>query len=118
MAQHAFGCSCPDAREPCLELQQSEEEPPIENPQPVFEPSEPFNLRLLPVELRLRILRHTHLGPRETAGYDAWHEELFIHNGKLDQDKFDPLNESDDPWSVPPSYVTISSVLVSSDQTT
>ncbi|KAJ4387382.1 hypothetical protein N0V93_007973 [Gnomoniopsis smithogilvyi] len=42
-----------------------------------------FNFRMLPSELRLRILRHTHLGPPDTGGYDARVEHLIIRNQRL-----------------------------------
>lgn len=50
---------------------------------PIDRKDEPFHFRLLPQELRLRILTNTHLGTPEDAGYDAQFERLLIRDGKL-----------------------------------
>lgn len=43
----------------------------------------PLNFRMLPAELRLRVLEHTHLGPPSRADYDPYFDSLLIHDGKL-----------------------------------
>ena len=44
--------------------------------------SGPFPFARLPAEIQLRILRYTHLGPAELAGYDGYFERLQIVNGR------------------------------------
>lgn len=49
---------------------------------------ETFDFERLPIELRLRILRSTHLGPPETGGYTRKFDKLLVHDGELDLDNF------------------------------
>lgn len=61
----------------------------------------PSGFRSLPAEaaeLRLRILNHTHLGPRETGGYDPRLECLRIREGKI-VPRHHPLLEPP-PWTI------------------
>ncbi|KAK3374689.1 hypothetical protein B0H63DRAFT_255437 [Podospora didyma] len=44
---------------------------------------EPFPFGRLPIELKLLVLRYTHLGPPELAGYDHDFTRLHILNGRL-----------------------------------
>lgn len=77
---HAWGCATPDCTgDPCLKEPPKQEE---------FFESAPnqsnLDFRRLPPELRLRVLRHIHLGPPETAGYPIGYEELIIYDGRLE----------------------------------
>lgn len=79
-----WGCTCPEQSSySCPDLNARDQEPPLQRPLGLHQASGPFNLSMLPAELRLRILRHTHLGPPETGGYKEHYTELFICNGKL-----------------------------------
>lgn len=58
-----------------------------------------FRFRDLPLELRLRVLQHTHLGPPETGDYDPRFERLVIRDGKLIPGIFDfAMLESQIDW--------------------
>ncbi|KAJ4420809.1 hypothetical protein N0V82_004104 [Gnomoniopsis sp. IMI 355080] len=43
---------------------------------------DPFPFRALPLELRLRILEHTYLGPPETGDYDPRFQSFIIRDGR------------------------------------
>lgn len=62
----------------------------------------PFaTFRDLPLELRLRVLEYTHLGPAWLAGYDPGFERLFIRDGKLEPGIFTfVLRRSVSEWFV------------------
>lgn len=100
MAEHAWGCLCPNADAPCLDLEQQEAPTVQESQAMIREASGPFNFGQLPVELRLRVLSHTHLGPASAGDYHAWHEELLIRDGKLDKDNFNAVDGSTSPWFI------------------
>ncbi|KAF3769276.1 hypothetical protein M406DRAFT_109337 [Cryphonectria parasitica EP155] len=92
----SWGCS----GQPCLEPQDQEPLPVLEPP--IVEPgltATHFDFRMLPGELRLRVLQNTHLGPPGTGGYDACFEELLILDGRLDVDNFNLVGQFSLPCS-------------------
>lgn len=59
----------------------------------------PFPFRELPLELRLRVLQHTHLGPPEIGDYDPRFESLIIRDGRLIPGIYDfAMRESHTEW--------------------
>lgn len=76
----------------------------LEPPEPPFFKAAPllerFDFRRLPTELRLRVLRSTHLGGPETGGYSQSFDKIFVRNGKLDIDNFNIIQRTTFPWFV------------------
>lgn len=98
---HAWGCTTVDcSRDPCVER------PTLEPPEPPFFEAAPllerFDFRKLPIELRLRVLRSTHLGPPETGSYSQSFDKIFVRDGKLDFDNFNIVQRTPFPWFVLP----------------
>lgn len=91
----SWGCSA----QPCEEVR---EQTPLAEPQLLQEGSKPqrFNFRMLPGELRLRVLRSTHLGPPESAHYKAYFDKITVRDGRLMIENFNPVYEASDPWYV------------------